>query len=47
MRLAFVVHPEATIDPTMPVPRWRLSERGTARMRAFAEGLILEGTGQA
>ena len=44
MRLVFVTHPEVAIDPAVPVPRWRLSERGTARMRAFADGPVPDGT---
>lgn len=34
----FVTHPEVVRDPAVPVPRWRLSEVGTARMRRFADG---------
>lgn len=34
----FVTHPEVARDPAVPVPRWRLSEAGTARMRRFADG---------
>lgn len=34
---AFVIsHPEVVVDPAVPVPRWRLSGRGAARMRRFA-----------
>src|ERR671922_1330828 len=29
----FVTHPDVVIDPTVPVPRWPLSERGVERMR--------------
>lgn len=36
MALLFVTHPEVVIDPGTPVPRWRLSAHGIARMRAFA-----------
>lgn len=36
-RLLFVTHPEVEQDPARPVPRWRLSAQGIARMRAFAE----------
>lgn len=35
-RLLFITHPEVGADPAVPVPRWRLSEQGIARMRAFA-----------
>lgn len=45
-RLLFVTHPAVAIDPAVPVPRWRLSERGTARMRAFADGSVLDGTAE-
>lgn len=41
MRLIFVTHPEVVIDPAVPVPRWRLNDVGTARMRAFADGPVL------
>lgn len=33
----FVTHPEVVIDPSVPVPRWHLSDKGIHRMRAFAE----------
>ena len=33
--LLFVTHPEVVVDPETPVDRWRLSDRGVARMRAF------------
>lgn len=37
MATVFVVtHPEVAIDPAVPVPRWHLTDRGVARMRAFA-----------
>jgi broad specificity phosphatase PhoE len=29
----FITHPDAIIDPAIPVPDWRLSPRGLARMR--------------
>jgi broad specificity phosphatase PhoE len=32
----FVTHPEVTIDPRRPVPRWHLSDDGIARLRSFA-----------
>jgi broad specificity phosphatase PhoE len=28
----FITHPDVAIDPAVPVPEWRLSERGRARM---------------
>lgn len=37
-RLFFVTHPEVTVDPARPVPRWHLSDTGIRRMRHFAEG---------
>jgi broad specificity phosphatase PhoE len=39
----FVSHPEVVIDPTMPVPKWRLADRGIRRMRSFAASPQLEG----
>jgi broad specificity phosphatase PhoE len=35
-RILFISHPEVEQDPARPVPLWRLSPRGIARMRAFA-----------
>lgn len=35
-QLVYVSHPELVIDPTVPVPRWHLSENGIRRMRLFA-----------
>jgi broad specificity phosphatase PhoE len=32
----FITHPDVVIDPAVPVPEWRLSPTGLARMRAFA-----------
>ena len=29
----FITHPDVVIDPSIPVPRWSLSERGRHRMR--------------
>ena len=37
----FVSHPEVVVDPGVPVPRWRLSDAGIRRMRAFAEAPAL------
>ncbi len=39
----FITHPEVSVDPTMPVPAWRLSDRGVTRMRAFAGCAVLSG----
>ncbi len=36
MLLRYITHPEVDIDPTIPVPRWRLSDRGRARARAMS-----------
>ena len=35
-RLIFITHPEVAVQPEVPVARWRLSEAGRRRMRAFA-----------
>ena len=32
--LYYISHPDVVLDPHVPVPRWPLSERGRARMRA-------------
>jgi len=32
----FITHPDAAIDPGLPIPDWPLNERGRARMRALA-----------
>ena len=42
-RVLFITHPEVTIDPAVPVPDWPLSEKGTARMTAFADGPAVTG----
>jgi broad specificity phosphatase PhoE len=40
----YITHPEVVIDPAVPMPRWGLSEIGTARARAFAaRGLVPPG----
>lgn len=39
----FVTHPEVVIDPATPVPAWRLSETGLARMHAAARAPWLAG----
>ncbi len=33
----FITHPDVLIDPAVPVPDWRLSPRGIARMHAMLE----------
>ena len=30
----FITHPDVVVDPKLPIPRWPLSVRGRARMRA-------------
>jgi broad specificity phosphatase PhoE len=35
MRTLFITHPNVEIDEDLPVPRWRLSDHGVARMRTF------------
>ena len=42
-RLIFITHPEVTVNPILPVPRWRLggSDFGIARMRMFADGSVV------
>jgi broad specificity phosphatase PhoE len=34
-KVIFLSHPEVDIDPSIPVPQWRLSEKGRARMVRF------------
>ena len=34
MTVWFITHPDVVIDPSIPVPDWRLSDKGLARMRA-------------
>jgi len=34
MNVFFITHPDVEIDPQVPVPDWRLSARGRARMAA-------------
>lgn len=42
-RLIFITHPEVAIDPARPVAHWQLSEAGSVRMRAFADGPVAQG----
>jgi broad specificity phosphatase PhoE len=43
MRVLFITHPEVAVDPAVPVPRWRLADRGMARMRDFvASGAVAD-----
>jgi broad specificity phosphatase PhoE len=32
-RVFFITHPEVVVDPLIPVPHWKLSARGIARIR--------------
>lgn len=34
-RIYFITHPDVVVDPSIPVPRWPLSERGRERMRSL------------
>lgn len=43
MRCVFISHPDVVIDPAVPVPEWHLSERGVAKMKAFAVSDIVRG----
>jgi broad specificity phosphatase PhoE len=40
-KVHYISHPEVEVDASRLVPRWRLSARGIARMRAAAEGPAL------
>jgi broad specificity phosphatase PhoE len=33
----FITHPEVVVDPLIPVPQWKLSPRGLARVRRMLE----------
>jgi broad specificity phosphatase PhoE len=41
--LIFITHPDVSIDPQIPVERWRLSDAGLARMRQFTESAVVGG----
>jgi broad specificity phosphatase PhoE len=41
MALIFITHPEVVVDPQTPVPCWRLSDKGVARMRAFVASPVV------
>jgi broad specificity phosphatase PhoE len=43
MPALFISHPEVVIDPAVPIPRWGLTDRGIARMRAFAARPVAAG----
>ncbi len=34
-KIIFLSHPEVRVDPSVPVPRWSLSDQGEQRMRRF------------
>jgi broad specificity phosphatase PhoE len=40
----YLTHPQVKIDPTVPVPRWGLSDIGRARVEALAKAGTLAGT---
>jgi broad specificity phosphatase PhoE len=39
--ILFITHPEVVIDPKVPITQWPLSEKGRARMAAFAAAPVL------
>ena len=41
----FITHPEVVVDPHVPVTRWRLSDKGVARMRTFVASPVVERVG--
>jgi broad specificity phosphatase PhoE len=43
MKCFVVTHPEIIVDPTVPVPKWSLSDISIARMRAFARRTVVAG----
>ena len=42
--IRYLTHPQVTIDPAVPVPRWSLNEVGRARAEAFAGHSCLRDT---
>ena len=46
MAALYVSHPEVIIDPELEVARWRLSETGVARMRAFVASPVVSAVGE-
>ena len=46
MAVLFITHPDVAIEPQVPAPRWRLSDRGVARMRAFVASPAVEQVGE-
>lgn len=46
MTIFFITHPEVVVDPATPVPRWRLSDAGVARMRAFVASPVVDAVGE-
>lgn len=43
MYALYVTHPQVTVDPAVPVPRWSLSDTGRARARRFARHPLVGG----
>lgn len=39
----FLTHPEVVIDPTVPVPRWPLSDKGRRRAGLFVDEILERG----
>lgn len=37
---AYLTHPQVTVDPSRPVPRWSLSAEGRGRAELFARGAL-------
>jgi broad specificity phosphatase PhoE len=40
--LLFITHPDVVVDPETPVPCWRLSDTGVARMQAFVASPVVD-----
>ena len=40
----YLSHPQVCIDPDIPVPDWRLSEKGVQRTQAFSRSELLQDT---
>jgi broad specificity phosphatase PhoE len=43
--LHFITHPQAVVDPAVPVPQWSLSEAGRRRVEVFAKDPVLGNVG--
>lgn len=46
MQALFITHPNVDIDEDLPVPRWRLSDHGVARMRSFIASPVVSNVSQ-